>query len=208
MSIQKEVQDEQSQSGPASDTGLETAERQSNPFEGLSRDELLDEVQRYQKRVHEVNEESKSRKIKLRELETLRETEQNSLLEEQNRFRELYEGLKESTKDYNDLKSFRESIYEREQARLSDQTKKLSIEERKELELMEDLPLEKKLKWVELRLNNRQTINLDTSSSVRQGGSFDKMPQNRSELTNLNIDERLKFKEKYPQAYNEAMKKK
>ena len=207
MSTQTEAQDVQSnETAPVSSNQDQQIEKKSDRYDGLTREELMAELQRSSDKIHDLNAESKGRKLKLRELEASKEAEQTKLLEEQQKFKELYEGLKERTKDYDELTSFRDSYVERDKERLAEQTKKLSLEERTELELMDDLPLEKKLKWVELRLNNRQTVNLDTSSSIRQGGSLDKMPQNRREITALPLAERLKFKEKHPQSYTEAMK--
>ena len=182
--------------------------QQPTQFDTMSQEELLNYAVNLQSRLHTVNEESKGRKLKLRELEAEKTAREQSLLEEQGKYEELYKTANAELEELRPLRTYKEEQDKLQEQKLVDYEKQLTAAEREEFGILGDLPIERKLKWVELKLKNRSSVNLDTSSSVVGGGSLKQRPKNRGELSMLTTEEMKAFKEKYPNEFSAAMKTK
>lgn len=189
--------------------GQDKESQQNNPYEGLEKDELLKKLNDLESSLHEANRESKQRKLKLRDLEKKREEDEANALKEQEKWKELYEGLYEKTKDHEELVSFRDSYQEKQKTKLANLEKKLTDTERKELELIGDIDVDKKVDWIEYKLSHRGPSNdLDSTRSSVGGGTQKAHPKNMSDLAKLSTQEVREFKEKFPALYREALKNK
>lgn len=203
MSDQTEAQDVQSTDiDPQDDVKNDNKAKYSE----LPQEKLVDLLLNFENRLHEVNNESKTRKLKLRELESqMKESEEQKLMEA-NKYKELYESLKAQTADYDDLKTYREAEAEKQREKLGELEKQLTAIEREELEILGDIPDDRKLRWIELKVKSRNVANIDVSTSVKGGGSLAKQPKNRRELALLDVDQQKKFRELYPDMYRQAIK--
>ena len=199
-----EAQDEQLTESP---TAQVTSEDQPKQFDDMSQEDLIKMVANLQNRVHEVNEESKGRKLKLRALEAEKQEREEALLKEQGEYKELYEKQLAELEQLRPLRDFKEQHDKLQADKVVELEKQLTASEREELSIFDDLTTDKKIRWIELKLKNRTSVNLDTSSSSQAGGSLKKLPQNKAELRTLSTEEIKKFKEKYPREYQVAMTK-
>jgi len=188
-----------------SPTGQVQTEDQPKQFDDMSQEDLIKMVATLQSRVHEVNEESKGRKLKLRALETEKQEREEALLKEQGEYKELYDKASAELDELRPLRDFKEKHEQLQANELVELEKKLTATEREELGIFDDLTTDKKIQWIKLKLKNRTSVNLDTSSSVQSGGGLKKLPQNRAEMRNLSTEEKLEFREKYPEQYRRAI---
>lgn len=180
-------------------------ENQPTQFDDMSPDEIKNFALRMSSQLHKVNEESKGRKIKNRELSAQLEDIEKSKLEEQGEFKKLYETANNELNELRPLRAYKDEQDRLQESKLVELEKQLTALEREELEIL-DVPLiDKKIRWIEFKLNNRTSVNLDTSSSVQGGGSLKQMPQNRREMSSLNSEELMKFRSKFPDQYRVAM---
>jgi acyl carrier protein phosphodiesterase len=179
-----------------------------NQYVSFSKEQLLELLVQREEKLHEVNNESKQRKLKLRELESQQEQLREQSLKEKEEYKTLYEDLKKQTADYGDLKTFKESIAEHNALKLVELEKQLTAIEREELKILGELGQDTKMKWIELKLKSRNIANIDNSSSTVAGGILRTKPQNRRELALLSTQEQKRFKEMYPSLFNEAINKK
>lgn len=207
--------DQQNPASPSQDA--ENQHKENDPLselKELSQDELLEKFKELSskfeeanKQVHKANSESKERKLKLRQLEKDKEAEQTRLLEEQNKYKELYEGLKTKTEGFDSLVAFKEAQEEKFRQRVDNLKNKLSAAEADELAIFGDsLSDEKKIEWMELKINTRQSFTPDTTKAGVSGGTNKKQPQNRRELSKLSNEDYKDFKARFPVAFKEAMK--
>ena len=190
-----------------SPTGQVQTEDQPKQFDDMSQEDLIKMVATLQNRVHEVNEESKGRKLKLRALETEKQEREEAILKEKGEYKELYENQMAELEELRPLREFKEKHEQLQANELVELEKKLTATEREELGIFDDLTTDKKIQWIKLKLKNRTSVNLDTSSSVQSGGGLKKLPQNRAEMRNLSTEEKLEFREKYPEQYGRAILK-
>jgi len=198
-----DAQEVQPQSPDTQDTGTDN---QPTQFDGMSQEELKSFALKLSSRLHEVNEESKGRKIKLRELESEKNEREQKLLEEQGEFKKLYESANAELEELRPLRDFKEQHDKLQSDKVLELEKQLTAIEREELSIFsDDLTTDKKIRWIELKLKGRTSVDLDTSSSTRSGGSLKQQPKNRRELRNLNTEEKRLFKEKHPQQYMVAI---
>ena len=174
-------------------------------FEGLSKDDLVNHLLRTENRLHEVNNESKNRKLKLREMESAKEADEKKTLEEQQKFKELYDKEIESKKDYEDLKIFREESEAQTKLEIEEMEKKIPETMREELKILGDMSDVKKLAWLKYKLDNQTTTIHDTSRSASQSGSLAKRPENKIEFFALSRDEKKVFREKFPTDYKRIL---
>lgn len=185
--------------------GQETAKAQPTQFDSMTPEEVKEYALKMQSLLHGANEESKGRKIKLRELEAEKQSRENDLLAEQGKYKELYESTLSEVESLRPLKDFKAQQERLQEEKLLDLEKKLTATEREELGIFDDITTDKKVKWIELKLKNRTSLNLDTSSSVTAGGSIKSLPQNRSDLSSLSTEEMRTIQSKYPEAFKKAL---
>ena len=178
---------------------------QPTQFDNMSQDELKDFTLKLSSQLHKVNEESKGRKIKLRELEAEKTERENALLEQQGEYKKLYESANDELDSLRPLKDFKDQHDKLQAEKLVELEKQLTTAEREELGIFDDLTADKKTRWIELKLKNRSSINLDTGSSVKAGGSLKQRPKNRRELNVMNTEDMKTFRTNYPQEYSVAM---
>jgi len=178
---------------------------QPTQFDNMSQDELKDFTLKLSSQLHKVNEESKGRKIKLRELEADKQERETALLEEQGKYKELYESTLKEVDELRPLKDFKDQHDKLQADKLVELEKQLTNAEREELSIFDDLTNDKKTRWIELKLKNRSSVNLDTSSSAKSGGSLKQRPKNRQELNALTTEDMKAFRTNYPQEYMVAM---
>ena len=198
----KDAQEVQSTESP---NGQVSTEDQPKQFDGMSQEELIKHIANLQNRVHEVNEESKGRKLKLRALEAEKQEREEAILKEQGEYKELYEKQLAELEELRPLKDFKEKQEQLQANELVELEKQLTATEREELGIFDDLTTDKKIQWIKLKLKNRTSINLDTSSGSKSGGSLNKLPQNRADMAKLTTEEKLDFKAKYPEQYKVAI---
>jgi hypothetical protein len=200
MDNQATAQEELSQDVDPQDNGRTP----NNQYQSLEKDQLLDIIARLDSKIHEVNNESKQRKLKLREFESKAEKEREESLRKTQEFETLYNELLEKTKDYEDLRSFKESVHAANEERLVELEKKLTAGEKEELSILSDLSTDKKLKWIEMKVKNRNMVDIDNSSSVQAGGSLKARPTNKRELALLSPQDVKKFMSQYPNEFKKA----
>lgn len=202
--INTDAQEEQLTESP---NGQVSAEDQPKQFDDMSQEDLIKMVATLQNRVHEVNEESKGRKLKLRALETEKQEREEAAAKEKGEYKELYEKQLAELEELRPLRDFKEQHEKLQEEELVELEKKLTASEREELSIFSDLTTDKKVQWVKLKLKNRTTVNLDTSSSMQSGGSLKKLPQNRADMRTMSTEDLKKFREKYPDQYKMAILK-
>ena len=179
---------------------------QPTQFDNMSQDELKDFTLKLSSQLHKVNEESKGRKIKLRELESEKQTRETALKEEQGRFEELYNSTLKEVEELRPLRDFKDQHDKLQEDKVVELEKQLTNTEREELGIFaDDFSTDKKVRWIELKLKNRSSINLDTSSSAKSGGGLKQRPKNRQECNALKTEDLKAFKTNYPHEYRAAM---
>ena len=160
-------------------------------------------------RLKDVTAESIKRKEKLREIATNQDDADKKSLEEQNKYKELWE---KSMAEVNDLKpqieqlnTFKDDVTKREEAKVSELETKLTADEQKEYGLLkETLPVATKIQYLENKLSNRNGINI-ASTRGNNGTSVTDFPKNNKELFALGTDKMKELKQLNLEKYNEII---
>ena len=174
-------------------------------YKDLDKEDLLKILARSEDRLHEVNNESKNRKLKLREMESAQEEASKQALLEQNKYKELYDKEVESKKDYEALKTQVDAYNEQMRTEIMELEKKVPENVRKELEILGDMTDAKKLAWLKFKLESQTGIVHDTSRSASQSGSLSSRPENRRDFFALPQEEKSIFRDKFPTEYKKAL---
>ena len=180
-------------------------EQIKNDLKGLTHEELIDRYLNMRTKEYETRKESIKRKEKLRAMEVEQDAANKAALEEQNKFKEIYEGLKEETKDLADLRAYKENALAKASEEFETLQNQLTAVEKTELELVGDIPIENKLRWIRHKISSRGIHQPDASRSTKQGGSLASYPTNRRELGKLNTIQVQEFKTKFPEKFKVAM---
>jgi hypothetical protein len=180
---------------------------------GKSPEELIELIKQKQKeeekwknKVHEVNEESKSRKLKLRKFEEEQERLAREKLEEEGNFKTIIDDLTSKYADYEELKSFKENAITSMEEKVEELKSRITKDDLEEYDLISDsLDISKKIKYLEKKANKKtDTINIDSTKSVGagSGGNF---PKTLAEMQALPSSEVRAFKDKRPADYRRIM---
>jgi hypothetical protein len=185
---------------------IEKKETIKSDYEGMEPGDLIKLLQNRDSRLHTVNEESKSRKLKLREAEQIQEELRTNALKEQEKYKELYDGLSSKTANYEELLSFKTEAETQWEKEVTDLESKLTQQDLTEYEIVKDgLSLQKKINYLKLKTSKQtDNINIDSTRSIGagSGGNF---PKTLAEMMAMPSSEVKIFKEKQPTEYKKLM---
>jgi len=186
---------------------IEDKQTIKSDYEDMQPGDLIKLLQNRDSRLHQVNEESKSRKLKLREAEKIQEELKTNALKEQEKYKELYDDLLSKTANYEELETFRQSTVSQWEEKANELKAKLTKDELEDYSLIEDsLDISKKIKYLEKKANKQtENINIDSTRSTRVDNT--EMPKTFKELIALGTEKVKLIKEKNPTLYNSLVGK-
>ena len=104
------------------------------------------------------------------------------------------------TKDYPDLKAFKETETQSKEDECLEIQTKLSSTDLSDYELIkDDLSVSKRLKYLKSKISNRTDISIDTTKGTSGVGL--KIPDNFKDFISLSTDKQKEIKEKYPKEF-------